>query len=86
MVEIAKVRNIALYCCDIFANFSNGGIERVFTAARNKVIYTFLDKAFLISSSQNIDRIVSTFRACKRTGKVLVIDIYTAWVLELMRP
>lgn len=41
--------------------------------------------SFLISSSQNIDRIVSAFRACKRTGKTLVIDIYTAWVLEQVR-
>ena len=37
---------------------------------------------FLISSSQNIDRIVSAYRACKRAHKTMVIDIYTAWVLE----
>lgn len=41
--------------------------------------------SFLISSSQNIDRVVSAFRACKRSGKTLVIDIYTAWVLEKMK-
>ena len=41
--------------------------------------------SFLLSSSQNIDRIVSAYRACKRTGKLLVIDIYTAWVLEQLR-
>jgi ribonuclease J len=40
---------------------------------------------FLITSSQNIDRIVSGFRACKRSGKTLVIDIYTAWILEQMK-
>lgn len=40
---------------------------------------------FLLSSSQNIDRIVSAFRACKRAGKTLVIDIYTAWVLEQLK-
>jgi len=40
---------------------------------------------FLISSSQNIDRIASAYRACKRTGKILVIDIYTAWILEKVR-
>jgi ribonuclease J len=34
------------------------------------------------ASSQNIDRIVSIFRACKKTGKILVIDLYTAVVLE----
>jgi len=41
--------------------------------------------SFIISSSQNIDRIVSAFRACKRARKTLVIDIYTAWVLEQVR-
>ncbi len=34
------------------------------------------------TSSQNIDRIVSIFRACKQTGKTLVIDLYTAVILE----
>jgi len=38
--------------------------------------------AFLIASSQNIDRLVSAMHACERTGKILVIDFYTAWVLE----
>ncbi len=37
---------------------------------------------FLISSSQNIDRIVSAYRACLRAKKILVLDFYTAWVLE----
>lgn len=41
--------------------------------------------SFLLSSSQNIDRIVSAYRACKRARKLLVIDIYTAWVLEQLR-
>ncbi len=41
--------------------------------------------SFIISSSQNIDRIVSAYRACKQAGKLLVIDIYTAWILEQVR-
>jgi ribonuclease J len=41
--------------------------------------------SFLISSSQNIDRIVSAYRACLRARKTLVIDIYTAWVLEQLK-
>lgn len=40
---------------------------------------------FLIASSQNIDRVVSAMHACQRTSKILVIDIYTAWVLEQLR-
>jgi ribonuclease J len=34
------------------------------------------------TSVQNIDRIVSIFRACKKTGRKLVIDLYAAAVLE----
>ena len=37
---------------------------------------------FLISSSQNIYRIVSAYRACLRAKKTLVLDFYTAWVHE----
>jgi len=38
--------------------------------------------SFLISSSQNIDRLVSAYKACMDSRKTLVLDIYTAWVLE----
>lgn len=33
------------------------------------------------ASSQNIDRIVSIFKACKHTGKTLVMDLYAAAIL-----
>ncbi|MDD4873539.1 MAG: MBL fold metallo-hydrolase [Dehalococcoidales bacterium] len=38
--------------------------------------------AFVFCSSQNIDRIVSIYRAVKRSGKLLVIDLYTAYILD----
>lgn len=38
--------------------------------------------AFFIASSQNLDRLVSAFRACIRTGRIFVVDIYTAWILR----
>jgi ribonuclease J len=38
--------------------------------------------ALVHASAQNIDRVVSIMRACKRTGRKLVIDLYTAAVLE----
>ncbi len=44
-----------------------------------------INLSFVISSAQNIDRLISVFRACKRTGKYLVIDVYTAWILEMGR-
>jgi len=50
-----------------------------------ETIKTQKNISFLLSSSQNIDRIVSAYRACKKAGKVLVVDIYTAWVLEQLR-
>ena len=37
---------------------------------------------FVWTSSQNIDRIVTIFRAARRSGRVLLIDLYTAVVLE----
>ena len=58
------------------------------TAVENTIFQTIRQQkniSFLLSSSQNIDRIVSAHRACKRAGKLLVIDIYTAWVLEQLR-
>ena len=33
------------------------------------------DLAAVFCSSQNIDRICSIFRACKRTGQTMVIDL-----------
>ena len=37
---------------------------------------------FVFCSSQNLDRLVSIYRAVKRAGKMLVIDLYTAFVLD----
>lgn len=36
---------------------------------------------FCIASSQNIDRMVSFYKAAKRTGRLFVVDVYTANVL-----
>lgn len=38
--------------------------------------------ALVHTSAQNIDRVVSIMRACKRTGRKLIIDLYTAAILE----
>ena len=37
---------------------------------------------FLFVSSQNIDRLVSAFKACRKTGTTFVIDLYTALILH----
>lgn len=41
--------------------------------------------AFLACSSQNIDRLVSAYKACKDNDGVFVIDPYTAEVLHVMK-
>lgn len=38
--------------------------------------------ALVAASAQNIDRMVSLYRACKRTGRTLIIDLYTAEMLR----
>lgn len=47
-----------------------------------KVIKNDQGSVFLLCSSQNIDRIVSAYRAAKRAGRIFVVDIYTAWILK----
>ncbi|HUW45860.1 MAG TPA: MBL fold metallo-hydrolase [Dehalococcoidia bacterium] len=37
---------------------------------------------YVFTSSQNLDRLVSIYRATKRGGKILIIDLYTAFVLD----
>ena len=41
--------------------------------------------SFLFVSSQNIDRLVSAYRACLKTDSIFVIDIYTAFILEKLK-
>jgi ribonuclease J len=41
--------------------------------------------AFVFCSSQNIDRIVSIYRAAKRNGQITVIDLYTAYILDSIK-
>ncbi len=40
---------------------------------------------FIACSSQNIDRLVSIYRACKKTNCIFVIDPYTAFVLDSLK-
>ena len=40
---------------------------------------------FVLASGSNIDRTVSLYRACKRTGKTLVIDLYQFYLLDVLK-
>jgi ribonuclease J len=39
---------------------------------------------YIYTSSQNIDRIVSLYKACLESGKTFVVDVYTANVLNIL--
>jgi ribonuclease J len=41
-------------------------------------------RVFVAWSAQNIDRTVTLYRACKRAGRTLVVDLYTADVLRTL--
>ena len=41
-------------------------------------------RVFVAWSAQNVDRTVTLYRAAKRTGRTLVVDLYTAEVLEML--
>jgi len=62
--------------------------NRVFpeeTAVEQRFVDLFQETdglALAAASAQNIDRMVSLYRACKRTGRTLVIDLYSAEILR----
>jgi len=39
---------------------------------------------FLVCSGQHIDRLCTAFRASRRSGRTFVVDIYTAWILQIL--
>lgn len=64
------------------------GLYQTETKVENKLVELFRNKEqmyFLACSSQNIDRLVSVYRACKRSSRILVIDPYTAYILDKLK-
>ena len=47
-----------------------------------KILNEHKNITFLFASSQNIDRIVSAYKACRKTDTIFVIDIYSAYILD----
>jgi len=41
--------------------------------------------SFLVCSGQNIDRLTCAWKACRDAEKTMVLDLYTAWILEQMK-
>jgi len=57
-------------------------------AVQKRIEETLKDSSnitFLFVSSQNIDRLVSAYKACLKTGHIFVIDLYTAYILDKLR-
>ena len=55
---------------------------------RDKLVTIFKEEKGLIffaCSSQNIDRISSLYSACRRSGRILVLDPYTVYLLDVLR-
>ena len=50
----------------------------------SRIVRNQKNVSFVISSAQNIDKFCSFFRACIKANKTVVIDIYNAWVLEVV--
>ncbi len=60
--------------------------DQVFPTERDieeRLVERFRPDGFVgvCSSAQNIDRVVSIYRACKRTGRTLILDLYALEVL-----
>lgn len=51
----------------------------------NELVEAFKEKGkinLIYTSGQNIDRLTSIYKACKRTGKIFIVDVYVAKVLK----
>jgi len=58
-----------------------GAVERKIT----EIVANQKNSTFVISSAQNIDRFCSVFNACRKANKMLIIDVYMAFVLEMVK-
>lgn len=69
-------------------NIARGVKQKTETDMENEFVSQFLaniDSLHLVwCSSQNIDRMVALYRACIKTNRILCVDLYAAYVLELV--
>jgi len=61
------------------------GDEKVVERQIEEILQSAGPVTFLCMSSQNIDRVVSAYKACRRANAVFVVDIYTAYLLDRLR-
>jgi len=80
-------KNIDLMLCEgtmVGRNNAKYPTEADVKYAITDIIKCQQNTSFVISSAQNIDRFCSVYSACIRANKTVVIDIYNAWVLEVV--
>jgi len=53
--------------------------------AISTIVVNQQNMTIVVSSAQNIDRFCSVFNACRVGHKMLIIDVYVAWVLEMVK-
>ena len=61
--------------------------QRTETQIENEIVEVAMKTSgivLLLSSGQNIDRLVSFYRACLRSGRLFVVDVYVAHVLAAL--
>lgn len=56
--------------------------EKSVESAIYNIIVNQKNITFVVSSAQNSDRFKSVYNACKKAGKCIVTDAYSAWVLD----
>ena len=59
--------------------------ERAVEARITQVLKGHKNITLLAASSQNIARIVAAYNACHKTNAILVVDIYTAFILDRLK-
>ncbi|MFA6636914.1 MAG: MBL fold metallo-hydrolase [Candidatus Omnitrophota bacterium] len=79
-------RNVDVLICEGTVMASEREGEKITeNDVRDALIRDFSERKGLImvsSSSQNVDRIISIYKACRKSGRQFVIPPYTAYVLE----
>jgi ribonuclease J len=53
--------------------------------AITEIIINQQNMTFIVSAAQNIDRFCSVFNACRAGHKMLIVDVYMAFVLEMVK-
>ena len=78
-VDMMLMEGSSLGRLDEYQQFSSeNDLEEIFVDRLKKTP----GMALVACSAQNIDRVVSVYRACKRSGRVLLIDAYAAEILK----